>query len=100
MDDDLTPDAAPDGATGREEPGGPAALGVERTPTGYPAVDAALHRLADADHLPADGHLAVYEDVHRELREALAALDARPPGPPAPSAPTGRPSPSSYDHRS
>ncbi|MGR8011367.1 hypothetical protein [Streptomyces hypolithicus] len=73
------------------EPAAPAPLGVDRTPTGHPDVDARLERLGDADHLPADGHLDVYEDVHGGLREALTALDAR-PGPPAP--------PSSYDNRS
>ncbi|MFE4634321.1 hypothetical protein ACFRJ1_13245 [Streptomyces sp. NPDC056773] len=57
-------------------PAGPAALGVVRTPTGHAGVDAALERLADADHLPADGHVEVYEDVHRGLRSALTALDA------------------------
>ncbi|KAF0646330.1 MULTISPECIES: hypothetical protein [Streptomyces] len=62
---------------------GPRPLGVERAPTGHGAVDALLERLGDADHLPADGHPAVYEDVHRGLRETLAALDAHPrPGPP------------------
>jgi hypothetical protein len=54
-------------------------------------VDAGLRRLADADHLATDGHVEVYEDVHRGLRDALTALDAR-PGPPAP--------PSPYDRRS
>ncbi|MFJ1569774.1 hypothetical protein [Streptomyces erythrochromogenes] len=64
------------------EPAGPAALGVVRTPTGHAGVDAHLARLADADHLGADGHVEVYEDVHRGLREALTALDAPPvPGP-------------------
>ncbi|CAL9402392.1 hypothetical protein SUDANB120_01485 [Streptomyces sp. enrichment culture] len=64
------------------EPAAPAPLGVVRTTTGHPGVDARLERLADADHLPADGHAAVYEDVHRGLREALTALDAPPaPGP-------------------
>lgn len=57
---------------------GPVALGIVRTPTGHDAVDGHLARLADADRLPADGHLAVYEDVHRGLREALTALDAPP----------------------
>ncbi|MGW6709061.1 hypothetical protein ACWGDE_29815 [Streptomyces sp. NPDC054956] len=57
-------------------PAGPAALGVVRTPTGHAEVDAGLERLADADHLPADGHVEVYEDVHRGLRSALTALDA------------------------
>ncbi|MFJ3637517.1 hypothetical protein [Streptomyces sp. NPDC090112] len=61
---------------------GPAPLGVVRTPTGHAGVDAHLARLADADHHEADGHLEVYEDVHRGLREALDALDAPPlPGP-------------------
>ncbi|WP_418956271.1 hypothetical protein [Streptomyces tritici] len=72
------------------EPAGPAPLGVERTPTGHAAVDALLQRLADADHLPADGHLEVYEDVHRGLRDELTSLDtAARPGP----TPT-------HDHRS
>lgn len=70
------------------EPAAPAPLGVQRVPTGDVGVDAQLERLADADHLPADGHLEVYEDVHRGLRDALNALDARP-----------QPSPS-YNHRS
>ncbi|WP_405596327.1 hypothetical protein OG741_09295 [Streptomyces sp. NBC_01410] len=77
------------------EPAAPAPLGVQRVPTGNAGVDAQLERLADADHLPADGHLEVYEDVHRGLRDALTALDARPA--PAPAGPS--PSPS-YNHRS
>ncbi|WP_431047855.1 hypothetical protein ACQUSR_26510 [Streptomyces sp. P1-3] len=68
------------------DPEASAPLGVVRTPTGNPRVDAELDRLADADHLAAAGHLEVYEDVHRGLRETLAALDRR-PGPPAPSTP-------------
>ncbi|WP_030162926.1 hypothetical protein [Streptomyces sp. NRRL S-244] len=60
----------------------PEPLGLVRTPTGHAGVDARLERLAEADHLTADGHLAVYEDVHRGLRDALTALDAPPvPGP-------------------
>ncbi|MER7828872.1 hypothetical protein [Streptomyces sp. NPDC095602] len=82
-------DPAADGVPGGPDAGGaPLPLGVEREPTGHGPVDALLARLADADHLAADGHLAVYEDVHRGLRDTLAALDAHPqPGPP-------------YDHRS
>ncbi|MFE6104446.1 hypothetical protein ACFVQ4_31425 [Streptomyces laurentii] len=68
----------------------PAPLGVVRTPTGRPAVDVLLDRLAATDHLTADGHLGVYEDVHRGLRAELTALDT----PPAPAPP--RP----YDNRS
>ncbi|WP_330340887.1 hypothetical protein [Streptomyces sp. NBC_00557] len=65
------------------DPAAPAPLGVPRTPTGNAEVDAQLERLADADHLATDGHMEVYEDVHRGLRDALTALDAR-PGPPVP----------------
>lgn len=92
------PETPPGSTPGEPEPAappsfGPAAptpLGVVRTPTGNAGVDAELERLADADHLPADGHTEVYEDVHRGLRDALTALDARPA--PAPMAP--------YNHRS
>ncbi|MEV6835023.1 hypothetical protein AB0N17_10980 [Streptomyces sp. NPDC051133] len=66
------------------DPAAPAPLDVPRTPTGDAEVDARLDRLGDADHLATDGHLEVYEDVHRGLRDALTALDAR-PGPPAPT---------------
>ncbi|WP_327322713.1 hypothetical protein OG735_09640 [Streptomyces sp. NBC_01210] len=85
------------GAAARQayDPAAPAPVGVQRVPTGNADVDDRLERLADADHLPADGHLEVYEDVHRGLRDALTALDARPA--PAPQGPS--PSPS-YDNRS
>ncbi|WP_369242978.1 hypothetical protein AB5J56_35030 [Streptomyces sp. R21] len=73
------------------DPAAPAPLNVPRTPTGNAEVEALLDRLTDADHLATDGHVEVYEDVHRGLRDALTALDAR-PGPPA--------APSSYDRRS
>ncbi|MEU8795204.1 hypothetical protein [Streptomyces sp. NPDC048643] len=65
------------------DPAAPAPLNVPRVPSGDADVDARLDRLADADHLATDGHVEVYEDVHRGLRDALTELDAR-PGPPAP----------------
>ncbi|MGW5325806.1 hypothetical protein [Streptomyces sp. NPDC004014] len=68
------------------DPAAPAPLNVPRTPTGDAGVDELLQRLADADHLAADGHMEVYEDVHRGLRDALTALDAR-PGPQVPVPP-------------
>ncbi|MDQ0990096.1 hypothetical protein [Streptomyces sp. V3I7] len=77
-------DTVPEPGIPQDEPAAHAPLNVPRTPTGDPGVDARLERLADADHLGADGHLEVYEDVHRGLRDALTALDAR-PGPPVPT---------------
>ncbi|WP_406204998.1 hypothetical protein OH807_29890 [Kitasatospora sp. NBC_01560] len=50
-------------------------LGVELSPTGHPAVDAGLARLAALDGVPTDAHVAVYEDVHQRLTDTLAALD-------------------------
>ncbi|MFE5188406.1 hypothetical protein [Streptomyces sp. NPDC056628] len=83
----AVPAVEPDGPVGPEhDPAAPAPLDVPRVPTGNADVDAWLERLGDADHLATDGHLEVYEDVHRGLRDALTALDAR-PGPPAPSPP-------------
>ncbi|MFC8131402.1 hypothetical protein [Streptomyces sp. NPDC057302] len=94
----VEPEAARDEAeTGTYDPVGPAPLGVERAPTGDAEVDGLLRRLGDADHLATDGHIEVYEDVHRGLRDALTALDA-PPGPPAPP-PMGTPA-LSYQHSS
>ncbi|MFI8854884.1 hypothetical protein [Streptomyces sp. 891-h] len=70
---------AEDAGGGQEQPGGPddgpRPLGVSLRPTGHGPVDAHLRRLEDADHLAVSGHLEVYEDVHRGLRESLAALD-------------------------
>ena len=63
-----------------EEADGPAPLGVEVRPTGHGPVDSRLRRLAEADNLTVSGHLEVYEDVHRGLRETLAELDQHTPG--------------------
>ncbi|MEV2206607.1 hypothetical protein AB0E16_14295 [Streptomyces sp. NPDC047970] len=74
-------------------------MGVARTPTGNTAVDTLVARLADLDHLAADGHTEVYEDVHRGLRDALTALDS-PPGPrPPETGSQGHPA-RPHDHRS
>ncbi|THA52615.1 hypothetical protein [Streptomyces sp. A1136] len=79
---DEAPEAAADAPETPAEPAGPAPLGVARTATGHAGVDGLLERLAAVDHLTADGHVEVYEDVHRGLRDALNALDAPPvPGP-------------------
>ncbi|MEU3688969.1 hypothetical protein [Streptomyces narbonensis] len=80
---DATTEPGPDereaaGAAEDHEPAAPAPLGVARELTGHADVDAHLARLAEVDHLPADGHLEVYEDVHRGLRAELTSLDAHP----------------------
>jgi hypothetical protein len=78
---------------------GPVPLGIARTPTGNPDVDAALDRLADADELPTGSHLEVYEDAHGRMREALEELDrAQGPPPPPVQAPAG-PAPYAQQHR-
>jgi hypothetical protein len=46
---------------------------TEVTPTGDQQVDPALARLPELDRLPTAEHVAVYEDVHRSLQEALGA---------------------------
>lgn len=101
MNDSLPgpgPEAEPQLVEAEEayDPAGPAPLGVERAPTGDAEVDALLQRLGDADHLATDGHIEVYEDVHRGLRDALTALDARPgrrlPSPSSPHTPSYTPS--------
>lgn len=68
------PGAVPPPGAGPAAPA-PEALGVTVGATGHAEVDAAIERLADADALPTDAHIEVYEDVHRGLRDALAALD-------------------------
>ncbi len=42
-----------------------------------PSVDAALAALAGVADRPLDEHVAVFDDVHRRLQDALAALDER-----------------------
>lgn len=54
---------------------GPRPLGVVLDATGNTEVDAVLVRLRDADRLPTEDHVEVYEDVHRGLRDTLTRLD-------------------------
>jgi hypothetical protein len=69
--------AAPGAPAGQpaDAPARPEPLGVAVAPTGNAEVDAAIARLADADEMPTQSHIEVYEDVHSGLRDALAALD-------------------------
>ncbi|MEV7187860.1 hypothetical protein [Kitasatospora sp. NPDC093102] len=50
-------------------------LGVELALTGDPGIDAGLALLETLDGVPAEAHVAVYEDVHQRLVDTLAALD-------------------------
>ncbi|WP_328556342.1 hypothetical protein [Streptomyces sp. NBC_00358] len=97
MNDSVPEGALPEAVTAAEpgppagaapqpayDPAAPAPLNVPRVPSGDAGVDQRLDRLADADDLATDGHVEVYEDVHRGLRDALTALDVR-PGVPAPA---------------
>lgn len=69
------------------EPGGESAEpggefpepGHRRSATGEPRVDAALARLDELAGRPVTEHRAVFEDVHRRLREVLGDLDTREP---------------------
>ena len=67
--------AAEAGGTGMPAAGEPVPLGVRLEETGHAEVDGMLARLGDADILPTEDHIEVYEDVHRGLRDALTALD-------------------------
>jgi hypothetical protein len=51
----------------------------ERLATGEPRVDAALARLDELEGLPVTEHRAVFEDVHRRLRDVLGELDTGQP---------------------
>ncbi|MFG2719185.1 hypothetical protein ACGFW5_12970 [Streptomyces sp. NPDC048416] len=88
-------------ATAEPEVAGPSALGVPRVPTGHAGVDAQIERLGDVDRLGTEGHLGVYEDVHRGLRDALSALDAHRGPAPGPGAAPGTSGPARplADHR-
>ena len=50
-----------------------------RAETGEARVDAALARLAELDGRPVTEHRAIFEDVHRRLRDVLGELDSREP---------------------
>lgn len=62
---------------------------TEVTPTGDQRVDLALARLPELDQLATAEHVAVYEEVHRTLQEALGAAGsgAGAPGGPRPAVP-------------
>jgi hypothetical protein len=49
----------------------------QRPATGEPRVDAALARLDELASRPVAEHRAIFEDVHRRLRDVLGELDTR-----------------------
>jgi hypothetical protein len=49
----------------------------QRPATGEPRVDAALARLDELSGRPVTEHRAIFEDVHRRLRDVLGELDTR-----------------------
>jgi hypothetical protein len=61
-----------------------------RPATGENRVDEALARLDELAGLPVTEHPAVFERVHRRLREVLGELDS---GAPGGAGPPGRPGP-------
>jgi hypothetical protein len=44
-------------------------------PTGVASVDAAQVRLRDVDSSPVEAHVEIFDDVQRQLHDALAELD-------------------------
>ena len=55
------------------DPDGPG----QRPASGEPRVDAALARLDELAGRPVTEHRAIFEDVHRRLRDVLGELDTR-----------------------
>ena len=55
-------------------------LDGQRPATGEPRVDAALARLDELAGRPVTEHRAIFEDVHRRLRDVLGELDTREQG--------------------
>lgn len=51
---------------------------TEDMTTGHPEIDAAMRRLKDLDGLPVDRHGEVLDDLHGQLRDALAAAASTP----------------------
>jgi hypothetical protein len=87
QDQDVPADMqdVPDGLA--DVPDVPAAWAEEERPaTGEPRVDAALARLDELAGRPVAEHRAVFEDVHRRLRDVLGELDAREQNPDQPAA--------------
>jgi hypothetical protein len=77
----------PDGPSEPDEPG---ELDGPRPAPGEPRVDAALAMLDELDGRPVTEHRAIFEDVHRRLKDVLGELDTREPAPPVDASGAGR----------
>jgi hypothetical protein len=66
-------EAAPEAVTAPEPDAVDERSGVE--PTGVATVDAALDRLAAVEGAPVEAHVQIFDDVQRQLHEALAELE-------------------------
>jgi hypothetical protein len=75
----MATEIEPDAAAEPGGPGGPGEPGGERPATGEPRVDAALGRLDELAGRPVTEHRAIFEDVHRRLRDVLGELDTHDP---------------------
>ena len=99
VDDDVGTDDDPGwaddeaGESAPEQAGrGEHELHAEQRPaTGEPRVDAALARLDDLAGRPVAEHRAIFEEVHRRLRDVLGELDSRQPPATGPRDPASRP---------
>jgi hypothetical protein len=68
---DLAPE--PDADEPAEEPEFAEPVAEEGVSTGHAEIDAALRRLDELDGLPVERHGEVYDELHRQLRDALTA---------------------------
>jgi hypothetical protein len=66
MDEDVSPDAAP-------EPVGSPALRPEPARTGVPGVDEVIAAVEELEERPLEEHVGVFEAAHDQLRRALDA---------------------------
>lgn len=78
--DGSEPSEAAEVVTTAAEPATEPATQVSLVPspppsTGEPRVDEAVDRLAALDELPVTEHVAVFDETHRMLQDALADLD-------------------------
>ena len=85
--DDTTVEVPTEFSAPDAVPGQQSELDLGVVATGHPAVDAALSGLAGLTARPIDEHPRVFEDVHRQLDDAMSSAETDPPATPAVSPP-------------